>query len=152
MHLQPHQAPSQQCLEAALGSCQSQITLQDPISKYQAPGGHGSTEAHQKPTMVPMPHQTQVQHTNPHLASDSVWCHCALSKWGLFGFSSLLDIEERIWWVIWKGKEQSRTMLCWGRLSHTTIQQPSSATNTLATQHPNLLLLLMPQALELLPP
>lgn len=90
--------------------------------------------------MVPMPQQTQVQHTSPRLASDSVWCHCAISKQGLFGFSSLLDTEGRIWWVIWKGQEQSRTVLCWGRLSHMT------------TQHPNLLLLLMSQALELLPP
>lgn len=94
-------APSHWCLEAVPGSCQSQITLQDPISKQQAPGGHRTL----KPTTVPMPHQTQVQHRNPHLAPDSVWHHCALSKWGLFGFSSLLETERRIWWLIWKGQE-----------------------------------------------
>lgn len=40
-------APSQQCLKAISASCQSQITLQDPLRKYQAPGGHrGTSGAH----------------------------------------------------------------------------------------------------------
>lgn len=46
MHLLPHQHQA----PAIPGSCQSQITLQDPISKHQAPGGHRSTTAHQKPS------------------------------------------------------------------------------------------------------
>jgi len=47
-------------------------------AKQGAPGRLKSIAPHQKPTMLPAPHQTKVQHRNLPLTSDSVWHHCAL--------------------------------------------------------------------------
>lgn len=103
-----------------------------PISSYprqlpvtdHPPGPQEDTgAAHLEPTTAPAPHQTQVQHRNPQLASGSVWHHCALSKWVLC-LVSPASWRQRGGFGGLYGRARNgadRTTLSWGRVSHTTI-------------------------------
>lgn len=109
-----------------------------PISSYprqlpvtdHPPGAQEDTgAAHLEPTTAPVPHQTQVQHRNPQLASGSVWHHCALSKWVLCLVSPASQRQRGGFGGLY-GRARNgadRTTLSWGRLSHKPSQPAPSA-------------------------